>query len=435
MSKNATKSKPAAASANKSKYVFVPFGTFSKDRCVINDPVTTSFAKNGGTVENTGSSCTYTLENGEKGVPIFQLAPRSCFGVSANHKYLTEKIDENIDGYQICYSYTELATVSKPTEEEQYGLDLMKDLWDMTVEKGRAEASRDEPRIPAPSVNSFAGAEAMYKKNKNSFQNAVKLPYEHPNQKDSKLKDKSKPLRSYFKLVTQGTGPDCKILTPFYEPGDVKVNGKKFVDRRGIVEPCVKFDGVRWGAHMNAPHGASLKFAITEANFVPTRNDKLPTQRMLSANTAAPVDDDSDSEVEAPRKKGGKGKEEDHTGEAEDFASPEDDGDGDSADPIKALKASPATTKKPVATSKPKPKVVAKPIGKASATSTGKTSATAKSGAKPTAPTAKPKPAAAGGSTSKPKPETKKKAAPPPPPPEEDEDVEVNVDEDEEVQD
>lgn len=422
MSKFVSKKQSAkpAAPAPKSKFVFVPFGTFDKSKVVIEDPVKSSFKKNDGEVVNVTSQGLYIGEDGEKGIPVFQLAPKGCFGVSPNHKYLSEKIEENIEGYQVCYSYTDLTSVAKPTEEEQYGLDIMKALWDLTVEKGRIEATMEEDkvRIPAPAVNSFAGAEAQLKRNKLAFQNAVKLPFEHPNQKDSKVKDKTKPLRSYFKLVTQGKGPDCKILTPFYEPGDNKVNGKKFIEKRGVIEPCVKWEGVRWGAHQNAPHGASLKFVITEANFVPGRNDKLPTHRMLSANTAEPVEEDSEDEGASTRpRKGEKSTTEaDYTGEAEGFDAPE----GDDADPMKELKTSPATTGK---------KVVAKPAAPTKPTAAGSkkpAAAGGKAGAKPIAPsktvakpTAKapakpsPKPAAAT-SGGKPKPEIKKKPAPPP---------------------
>ena len=423
-SKSKQPAKPAAAAPEKDKWAFIPFGTFDKSKVVIEDPVTTSFDKNGGKVYNTTSKALYPDENGELGIPVFQLAPKGCFGVSPNHTYLKEKTEENIEGYQVCYPYTELSTVAKPTEEEQYGLDLMKALWDLTVEKGRVEATMDEPRVPAPTVNSFAGAEAQFKKNKLAFQNAVKLPYEHPNIKDSKQKDKTKPLRSYFKLVTQGKGADCRILTPFYEPGDNKVNGKKFIEKRGVIEPCVKWEGVRWGAHQNAPHGASLKFVITEANFVPGGNSKLPKKRMLPANTAEPVEEDSEEEVPSQRK-GGKSQsstEDDHTGEAEGFDAP--DGEGDDADPMKELKASPATNgkKPPAKQSSTSTSTVGKPVLK-------KAGAGGKPGApKPTAPSktagGKPtsgkapaktvtKPAAAGGG-GKPKPEIKKKPAPQP---------------------
>ena len=434
-------SKPAkpAAAASKNKFVCVEYGKFDKKKVVIEDPVKSSFKKNDGTVENVTSQALYIDKDGEKRIPVFQLAPKSCFGVSPNHKYLSEKIDENIEGYQVCYSYTDLATVSSPTEEEQYGLDLMKALWELAVEKGRVEATMDEPRIPAPAVNSFAGAEAQFKKNKLAFQNAVKLPYEHPNQKDSKVKDKTKPLRSYFKLATQGKGPECRILTSFWEPGNKKANPKKFVDRRGVIEPCVMFDGVRWGAHMNAPHGASLKFVITEANFVPGSNDKLPTQRMLPANTAEPVEEDSEEEVPRPRKgTHSSAAEEDHTGDAQGFEAP--DGEGDDSDPIKALKATPASSGKKVA-AKPAPKPSLKP--KAGATGaptktsgTGKPIAPSKSKT-PAKPTVTPKPAAAGGGKAK-APKKEKPVAPPeeeePLIPDESEDVEV-ADDDENAQD
>jgi hypothetical protein len=268
-----------------------------------------------------------------------------------------DKIPENAKGLQICYPLTSMTTVSEPTEQESAFRNTIMGLWQAAVDKGCEEIEKDEPGIPGVSVNSFTAAAK-----KGTWEKAVKVPFSHPrNKEDKKTFDKTKPETMYVKLVTEGQGPTMKAKTPFYGPGDKKLNAVRFVDVRGKITPCFVWEGVYYGAHgPEAPHGASLRFKVVEANYTPQTLSSLPQHRMLNKN-AAPVQEDDDDTYPPARVQ----REE---GEDEGFTAPGDD----EANPVAALAATKTPAKKqaptkkatPKATVAPKKKVVAKPPAK-----------------------------------------------------------------------
>jgi hypothetical protein len=226
-------------------------------------------------------------------------------------------------------------------------------LWQAAVDKGCEEIEKDEPGIPGVSVNSFTAAAK-----KGTWEKAVKIPFSHPrNKEDKKTFDKTKPETMYVKLVTTGQGPAMKALTPFYGPGDKKYNALRFIDVRGRIEPCFLWEGVYYGAHgPEAPHGASLRFKVVEANYTPQAlSSSLPQHRMLSKNAAPVQEDDGDDTYPPPRVQ------RDEEGEDEGFTGPGED----ESNPVAALASAKAPQKKGTVAKKTAPKATVAPKKKA----------------------------------------------------------------------
>ena len=390
---------------------------FDRSRVVIHDPTTSSFNVGDMPIETTMSTGKYVDDEGIECDLYFAAPAQTCFGV--NYVYdlqvkKEEQVPENAKGLQICYPMTSMQTIDKPTPQEKACMDMIDALWELAVEKGRQEAEREEPLIPAPSVSSCMAAEK--RKKMDLF---VKRPMEYPKGKDKKTLDTTKPKRMYVKLVTTGRGETLKAHTKFFGPGDVQKSALRFVDKRGIIEPCYKWEGIYWGAHGPAsPHGASLRFKLVEANYTPQTSSSIPSHRMLGKNSA-PVQEDDDDNYIPPRRGGSRGEED--GGESEDFAEP----GSDDANPVQSLtSAVKKAAAKPAVrvAAKPAVRVAAKPVVRVTPkTATPVAGAKAKPAAKP-AVSAASKPQAA----AKPKPPVRK-IAPPPPEPEETQDTEAEV--------
>lgn len=336
---------------------------FDPSRVIVKDPVKNEFKIGEQKISTTTSAGKYLNDDGVECTLYITAPEQNCFGISYNYPMGTnedDKVPENAKGLQICYPLTSLSTVNDPTESEQAFRNTIMALWQASVDKGREEAEKDEPGIPGVSVNSFTAAAK-----KGTWEKAVKVPFSRPrNKEDKKTFDLSKPESMYVKLVTTGQGPAMKALTPFYGPGDKKLNALRFADVRGKIEPCFMWEGVYYGAHgPEAPQGASLRFKLVEANYTPQTLSSLPHHRMLSKNSAPEEEGDTYPPARVPR---------DEEGEDTGFSAPGDD----ESNPVAALaatkapKAAPAPKKEPP---KAKATVVKKKAApKASATPTKK---------------------------------------------------------------
>jgi len=372
---------------------------YDESRVVIHDPVTNTFNIGDAPVQNTTSEGRYLDENGVECELYFPAPPQTCFGVNYIYEMNLKKeqqIPENAKGLQVCYPVTSLKTVKNPTPQEKAFIDMIESLWTLAVDKGRQEAAREESLslIPAPSVASCMAAEKQKK-----MERFVKPPMEFPKDKDKKSLDTTKPKRMYVKLVTSGKGPTLKAQTKFFGPGDEQKSPLRYVEARGIIEPCFKWEGIYWGSHgPTAPHGASLRFKLVEANYTPQANASVPSRRMLSKNSAPVQEEDDDFSVaNLPRSASSV----EDGGEAEGFSEP----GSDDSNPAKVVE---GAAKKN--TAKPAVRVAAKPVVKTTpkvvaAKAPAKAIPAVKSVARPAAkPLAKP---------------VVRKAAPPPPPAEE----------------
>lgn len=394
--------------STQTKFVVYDPETFDKSRIVINDPKTAEFNINDMPISTTTSEGRYIDDEGNECELYIPAPPQSSFGVNYLHDISVPKdsqTPENAKGLQICYQATSLKTMDKPTPAENTFMEIMDVLWELAVEKGKLEAERDEPLVPAPSVSSCMAAEK--RKNMALF---VKPPLEYPKSaKDKKAFDKTKPKRCYVKLVTTGKGATLKALTRFYGPGDKQVSPLRYIDVRGIITPCFKWEGVFWGSHgPNSPHGASLRFKLVEANFEPTANASLPNHRMLPRNTAVASEDDTDFQSEPNA-----------NGASDGFEEPSDEPQPRAA--LASANKPRPLVKAPVVT-RPAAKAPVRPAANVQAKPAAPKAVAKLPVRKPTAPVP----------VAKPKPVIRKA---PPPPVEEEEDVEEVVDDAEESED
>lgn len=286
------------------KEIMIDPAEFDATRVVIHDPFTSSFKLGGADISTTVSKGYYLDDEGNECKLYFSGPPQTCFGPQYQYEMNVGEDDKDpskAKGVQVQYPITSMQSIATPTPTEQAFQDLIQSLWDLSLQKGKEEMAmvpdgedvnpEDYIRIPQVSYSSFVTAAANKR-----WTNALKVPFEHPKDQKSpgkKTIDTTKPKRMYVKLKTTGKGDKMRVLTPFYGPGDVTESPLKYLEQRGVITPCFEWDGIYWGGHGQQPHGASLRFKIVEALFVPIAKsgEGLPKHRMLPKNTAAVTDD------------------------------------------------------------------------------------------------------------------------------------------------
>ncbi len=287
---------------------FVPLGaSLDISSIVIEDPITHSFKKNDTTIEWTTSEVYSYGSNGEKRKIYIQLSKQHTFGVSGSYPLEVAAEDrclENLEGFQVCYPMTSLKTINNPTDEERATKQIMDDAFDITVDalKRFCEVAREDRLVPSPTYSAYSTA-ARDK----DWDYAVKRPYEHASSNDKsgkKIKDLSKPRRTYLKFATKGKGAKITCETQIYGPGDKLVTPYHYMSKpggnsiRGDSDIVIIWDNIFWGAHGRSSHGASLRFRVAQMNFTPTAGTTLTTRRLLPPNTT-PAELDIDDETEA----------------------------------------------------------------------------------------------------------------------------------------
>jgi hypothetical protein len=288
---------------------------FDPTRVVIHDAQTSSFKIGGADISMTVSKGYYLDDEGNECKLYFSAPPQNCFGPQYQYEMNVQEDDKDpskAKGVQIQYPMTSLQSITSPTPDEQAFQDMIQGLWDLSLEKGKEEMAKvplqeeggddinpeDYTFIPPVSYSSFLAASASKR-----WTSALKPAFEHPKDQKAQGKksfDTTKPKRMYIKLKTSGRGDKMRVLTSFYGPGDKKESPLKYIEQRGIITPCIEWDGIYWGGHGQQPHGASLRFCVVEANFVPLGKGDggLPKSRMLPKNTAAPSADEIEEDAE-----------------------------------------------------------------------------------------------------------------------------------------
>lgn len=266
---------------------------------IIEKPVTNSFTKKGTTttIEWTTSDVHFKGPNDQKLPIFFELPPQLVWGISGTWPLGTQTENqtlENIEGYQICYPLTTLATMKNPTSDELAVEKFFDNAWNKGIEAMGNFTNAD--LLDGPAGSAYTTAEK-----KKNMAYAMKPVYEYPSTKDEKTGkkniDTTKPKRIYIKLVTKSKGIKMQCLTKIYGPGDKLVSPIKYMSTpgntiQGVCHPVVHWEGVFWGAHGKNTYGGSLKFRVVEMNFTPKSSAGLSHRRMLSPN----VDVEEDKE-------------------------------------------------------------------------------------------------------------------------------------------
>jgi len=269
---------------------------------IIEKPVTNSFTKKGTTttIEWTTSEVYSKGPNGQKLAIFFELPPQIVWGINGTWPLGTETENQTLDtieGFQICYPLTTLSTMNSPTPDEAAVEKFFDAAWNKGIESMGEFTNAD--LLDGPAGSAYTTAEK-----KKNMAYAMKPVYEYPSTKDEKTGkktvDKTKPKRTYIKLVTKGKGAKMQCLTKIYGPGDKLVSPIKFMSTpgnavQGICHPVVHWEGFFWGAHGKNTYGGSLKFRVVEMNFTPKSSSGLSHRRMLAPNSAIEEDNEGGS--------------------------------------------------------------------------------------------------------------------------------------------
>lgn len=283
-SKTSSQRKPSNAVVEKVIFKITDDGIFTDDgeefdleNIAIDEPETQTFGKGAQKISVTSSKGYYLDENEKKRELYIVLPPQQCFGFSLTHDLKiadSDRTNENANGVQICYPMTSMKTVAEPFTSEQNTMTTLTDLWNKSVEHGRVEAKKkgEMCKLPRSAVNSFKAVED------DDYTEAIKFPFA-PATTEGTI-DATKPKRWYIKLLA--SNKDSKKLTistnVYY--GDDTINVLDYLNSRGIIEPCVRWNGIYWGAHGSKGYGGSLQFKVVEANFTPIES-KPPTGRFI----------------------------------------------------------------------------------------------------------------------------------------------------------
>ena len=260
--------------------------TFDWDSIVVDDPVTNSSKK--GNFDWVTSKVYVPGPNGEKQRLFIELAKQTFWGVNPIYPFELSEDEKNsstIDGYQIAYPLTSLETKDEPTNDELATKEIFDKIRNITW-KAMERFCKDEEdcKVPESTYNSYLGA----KKKKNKAL-AVKPLYEYPLTFDTKtkkkIKDHTKPQRSYIKLVTRGKGDKMKCNTSIYGPDDKIIPASECISTFGKGQPLILWNDIFWGSHGKNGYGASARVKLTEMNFLPREiESKANRYRMLPSN-------------------------------------------------------------------------------------------------------------------------------------------------------
>jgi len=136
------------SSADTRDQYVIEVGTFDVTKIVIEDP--TTFTTQDGGAANFTSKISYLNEKGKLCKPLLKLPAGSSAGVFPNYEVKKPKTLEFIKGYQVCYNITSISTIEKPTEDEQYVLDVMDQIVQAVTEYVSSEIQKkqEDKKIP-----------------------------------------------------------------------------------------------------------------------------------------------------------------------------------------------------------------------------------------------------------------------------------------------
>jgi len=276
---------------------------FDPSRLIIADAVSSSFKKGNQEFTNCSSDVLYRVgaEGSGRTKKIYiQAPPQTVFGFSEQFELGKAQTPDTFRGYQVAYPLT---SVTVPSPEEAALIKMLDAIHAAVVEAGKREVAKHDAleeagktsKLPAPVISSYSG---ITRGGKLGDVNKFIKPYaEHPNVKDSKVKDTSKPRRMYISLAM---GKDKQVLTPVFGPGGKRINVLQHISRpsevkRGVLTPVFEIKNVYWGAHGSNPQGGSVKFQLAQANYAPSSGSSSLPQRPLLPT----LDGDAEDETSA----------------------------------------------------------------------------------------------------------------------------------------
>lgn len=275
-------------------YVILTPSQIDTSRIVINKAFKNEFTgKDNKVITNYRSNIRYKRGGDSKEVDLYISAPeQSTFGFSRQYAYGKESLIENTKGMQLMYPLTSLQTADNPTDEEKSLINVFDTLDTLAHSALKAEKDGGDSVLPKNTLRGFE-PDNVYE--------TIKKSHKHPNVKDTKTPDTSKPTRMYLRLVTKGKGKQLVVNTKVYGPGNKLTSAFVYTgspDRtvRGKALPLIHVNHVYWGAHGDNPQVGHIRYDVIQCNFTPTRGgSSVPSRQLLPMNTA-PIEEDSDGE-------------------------------------------------------------------------------------------------------------------------------------------
>ena len=258
----------------------VHIGKFDKNKLVFGIPETVDIKGNqeegekGGGASFTKCTVGYTLSDNRVGALLLELPDTFCFGVSKDYKYAQPRIDKYFTGYSVCYYYQD---PKDQNSSKKGGLDAMSEdqkkvvkTWEQ-LESVLSKHLRDNADcLPDKAValaknNQLVSAIARFPK---------KDVLNEKNGKKMKVVDKSKSMRSYFRLI-QNKRTDA-FISKFYDADtDEEINPLTLLEVRGTIKPIVKVEYVYIGEA-----SSTFQIKLWEAVYRPQQS--LQRKRLLA---------------------------------------------------------------------------------------------------------------------------------------------------------
>jgi len=260
--------------------VVVALGEFDMSKLIIEKPEESTFND----ITSVTSKIYYRSDDGKPAILYVEGAPQYSFGVNRQYPFAcqeTDKTEDKIIGYQMCYYLTSIENVNSPSEAEQHTIDWVNGLHAKVVET----ASDQEVLSELPQ-----GVQKLL----NPPETGVKPIFEHPSiidptdvRKKRRIPDLAKPQRGYFRLAYSKKSK--KIGTRFYDPDGAEVNPLAYLDMRGHMHPLFRIDNVYFGTHKDRPFGASIKLTLAQVDFTPEVTTQIPSHRLLGPKKVEPI--------------------------------------------------------------------------------------------------------------------------------------------------
>lgn len=268
------------------KLELIPIGKGDKTKLILGTPETIDIKGEDDEGETTGTSgasftkCTvlYTLSDGKGGAMLVEMPETFCFGVSKDFAYGKPKTEKNFKGYSFAYYYKDPKDDGKG--KSKLGLDAANaeqkksvQFWEQIQDVLSTHLEENVDLIPEK-----CGLLAKTRQLVSPIARYPKKDVVDPKTgKKKKVADKSKPMRSYFRLIQNKKSQT--FVTKFYDEKDEEINPLDLIDVRGYIRPVVKVEWVYIGDAT-----ASFQVKLWEAVYKPQQ--AIQRERLLASSEA-----------------------------------------------------------------------------------------------------------------------------------------------------
>lgn len=294
------------------KFVFVPFGTFKKENCIVKDVVVSKVSIGKEARILTKSPLLYR-QGKEVGVPYFEFLGRNAYinpqfeygnSFTEEQKKDLEFIKKNMTSISLMYEMTSKETVHNPTEEEQYVKYIIDSLIELATETLIAEAEKPEkPENPKKGKDlnpadycqlqdKTMGMYTLLTKKKKPIIKPIYMP---GRSQDTGKEDPNAPMVCFVPFVAKRLKDGRFVVdTKVWGPGDKDLIPANIVRKSGFVEPVMVCKEFSWATQSDFP--GIVKLEVAQMNFTPIVSASKLTEKRLTKRNNAKEEDDAGGE-------------------------------------------------------------------------------------------------------------------------------------------